>query len=317
VLAAPRMIGGLSDSVPIHGNHAGGMLSAFFDGSGNVRVWRESDLAAGNLQPVLTVNTGAPHHGAGMATLGGQHVSSSVRAVSGTSPDGVIVFDMQGRRVDSTRACPGLHGLAGSSAGSLYGCADGALLVSVGGGRPAFTKLTNPEHPRFGVGTVWGRDGQANLLVRMSIRGEPVSAATRALGVADVAARALRPIALPGGDIDWAADLDHAGRLALAVGRTGNLYVFDMATRQLTGRVDALVPAMPTSGTAPTPVIAAADGGGLRVQPHARRGDRGLALRRWRAERRTAAERRRHADAPGGARRAPRRHRRRGPLIAT
>jgi hypothetical protein len=260
VLAAPRVIGGMSDSMPTHGNYAGSMLASYFDGNGNVRVWRESDLAAGNLQPMLTVNGGAAHHGAAMAQLGGQLVSTSVRAVNGTAPDGVLVFDMQGRRVDSTRTCPNLHGLAGSSAGSLYGCSDGALLVSASGGRPAFAKLTNPEDPRFGVGTVWGRDAQPNLLVRMSIRGAAVSTATRALGVADVAARALRPIALPGGDIDWAADLDHAGLRALAIGRTGNLYVFDMATRQLTGRVDALVPAMPTSGTVPTPVIAAAEG---------------------------------------------------------
>jgi hypothetical protein len=260
VLAAPRLLGGMSDSVPVHGNYAGGMLSTFFDGTGVVRVWREEDVAAGNLQPVLTVNTGAPHHGAGMAKLGGQFVSASVRAVNGTSPDGVVVFDMQGARVDSTRACPGLHGLAGSAAGSLYGCADGALLVSVAGGRPAFAKLTNPDDARFGVGTVWGSDRQQNLLVRMSIRGQPVSAATRSLGVADVAARALRAMPLPGGDVDWVADLDYSGRYALALGRTGNLYVFDMATRQLTGRVDALVPAMPTSGTFPSPFMAAAEG---------------------------------------------------------
>ena len=60
VLAAPRIIGGMSDSVPAHGNYAGNMLSAFFDGSGNVRTWRESDLAAGNLQRAVSLPDGGP-----------------------------------------------------------------------------------------------------------------------------------------------------------------------------------------------------------------------------------------------------------------
>jgi hypothetical protein len=39
-------------------------------------------------------------------------VAASVRAVGGTGPDGVVAFNMQGQRVDSTRTCPNLHGLA-------------------------------------------------------------------------------------------------------------------------------------------------------------------------------------------------------------
>jgi hypothetical protein len=260
VLAAPRLLGGMSDSVPLHGNYSGDILTAWFDGTGLARFWRESDVAAGNTTPMLTVNSGAAHHGAAVALPGGQLVAASVKAVAGTGPDGVVVFTMQGQRVDSTRTCPNLHGLMSSSAGAAFGCSDGVLLVSAQGGRGVFTKITRADDPRFGSGTVWGRPGSANLLARINIRGEAVTPATRMLAVVDVASRTLLPITPPGGDIDWVADLSYSGGHALMIGRSGNLYVFDMTTRQQTGRVDALVPPMPTSGTFPSPVIAVAEG---------------------------------------------------------
>jgi hypothetical protein len=259
VLAAPRMLGGMSDSVPAHGNYVGGLLSTWFDGSGNMRVWRERDLAAGSLQPMLTLNVGAAHHGAGMALTGGI-VAASARAVGGTGPDGVVAFNMQGQRVDSTRTCPNLHGLAANASGALFGCSDGLLLVSGQNGRATFTKITRTDDPRFGSGTVWAREGTPNFLARINIRGAAVTPETRMLAVVDVAGRAVRPITPPGGDIDWVAELNYSGSHALMIGRTGNLYVFDMSTRQQTGRIDGFIPAMPTSGTFPTPVIAAAEG---------------------------------------------------------
>jgi hypothetical protein len=259
VLAAPRMIGGISDSLPTHGNYAGGLLSAWFDGSGNARVWRESDLAAGNVQPMITVNPGPAHHGAAVATTGGI-VAASVRAVGGTGPDGVVAFNMQGQRVDSTRTCPNLHGLSVGASGALFGCSDGVLLVGGQNGRATFTKITRADDPRFGSGTVWAREGSPNFLARITVRGAAVTPETRMLAVVDVAGRTMRPITPPGGDIDWVAELNYSGSHALMIGRTGNLYVFDMNTRQQTGRVDGLVPPMPTSGTFPTPVIAAAEG---------------------------------------------------------
>lgn len=259
VLAAPRLLGGMSDSLPTHGNYAGALLSTWFDGSGNVRVWRERDLAAGNLQPMLTVTPGPAHHGAAVAMTGGI-LAASVRAVAGTSPDGVVAFDMQGQRVDSTRTCPNLHGLAANASGALFGCSDGVLLVSGQGGRATFTKITRTDDPRFGAGTVWARDGQANFLARITIRGAAVTPETRMLAVVDVAGRTMRPITPPGGDIDWVAELSYSGSHALMIGRSGTLYVFDMSTRQQTGRIDGFVPAMPTSGTFPSPVIAAAEG---------------------------------------------------------
>jgi hypothetical protein len=268
VLQAPRIIGSFTDQTPIHGNYNGDMVSVHFDGSGNVRFWSEAQVAAGNIQPVLTVRTGNAHHGAGMANLDGGFVSASIQDPANPAlPNGVVVYNRQGVEVARNTSCPGLHGLAGNGAGKLYGCADGALLVTTAGNAVNFQKVTHVSDPRFGVGTVWARDGQPNFLVRMSIRGQPVSAATRALGVAQVSSRTMAPIAIPGGEIDWTAEIDHSGRYALVLGRAGNLHVVDMATRQVTGTLSAVVPPMPTSGTVLTPFFAFAEGVAYMTSP--------------------------------------------------
>lgn len=268
VKQAPRIVGSFSDQTPIHGNYNGDMVSVHFDGSGNVRFWSEQGVAAGNTQPVLTVRTGNPHHGAGMANGDGALVSATIQDPSNPAlPNGVVVYNRQGQEVARNTSCPGLHGLAGNAQGKLYGCADGALFVSTAGGTASFQKFAHATDPRFGVGTVWAREGQPNFLVRMSIRGQPVSAATRAIGVAQVSTRTMFPIAMPGNEIDWTADIDHTGRFALVLGRSGNLHVVDMTSRQVTGTLSGLVPPMPTSGTVLTPFFAFAEGTAYMTSP--------------------------------------------------
>lgn len=259
VLAAPRILGTHEDQTPSHGNTNGALLAAHFDGSGNVKFWDEQLLAQGSVTPRLTVNTGAPHHGAGVA-VSGDFVSASLRAANGTAPDGIVVFDRQGQRVDSTRGCPALHGLAAGSAGVLYGCQEGTMYVAMSGGRATFTAIKNPDAPAMRVSTVWGSPSAANFLVRMTVPNAPVGPTTRVLGVADVAARVLRPIALPGGDLDWVTAFDWSGTRALVLGYSGTLYVIDLATRQVTGQVANLVPARPASGTVLDPYLATAAG---------------------------------------------------------
>ncbi|MBL0938296.1 MAG: hypothetical protein IBJ03_05350 [Gemmatimonadaceae bacterium] len=268
VLTAPRILGFFTDSVPIHGNYVGDWVSAHFDGSGNVRLWSEQGVAGGNLTPTMTVNTGSAHHGAGMASADGAFVSASLRdPAAGTSPLGVVVYNRAGQEVGRSRDCTGLHGLAGNSTGALYGCADGALLVSTGSTGATFTKFVHASDTRFGVGTVWARDGQSNFLVLMSLRGQPVSTQTRSLGVTQASTRTMLPIILPNSDLDWTANIDHSGRFAVVLGRTGALYIVDMSTRQVTGTLGGVVPAMPTSGTVLTPFLAFVEGAVYMTSP--------------------------------------------------
>ena len=268
VKQAPRIVGSFSDQTPIHGNFNGDMVSVHFDGSGNVRFWSEQGVAAGNTQPVLTVRTGNAHHGAGMSTVDGGFVSASIQdPANPVLPNGVVVYNRQGQEVARNTSCPGLHGLAGNAVGKLYGCADGALLVTTTGTTVNFQKLAHATDPRFGVGTVWAREGQPNFLVRMAIRGQPVSPATRALGVTNVATRTMQPVAMPANEIDWTAEVDYTGRFALVLGRLGNLHVLDMTTRQVTGTLAGVVPPMPTAGAVLTPFFAFAQGVAYMTSP--------------------------------------------------
>ncbi|BAH39823.1 MAG TPA: hypothetical protein DGD08_13255 [Gemmatimonas aurantiaca] len=261
VLSTPRLIGYFTDSVPIHGNYIGDQVSVHFDGSGNVRFFSEQAVAGGSLAPNMTINTGSAHHGAGMAMADGNFFSASLRDPAvGTSPLGVVVYNRAGQEVARNRDCTGLHGLAGNSTGSLYGCADGGLLVSATSTGPTFTKLTHATDPRFGVSTVWAHHSQTQFLVLMSIRGQTVSTQTRSLGVTNAGARTMQPIVLPNSDLDWTAGFDYSGKYAVVLGRSGNLYIVDIATRQVTGTLNAATPVMPTSGTVLTPFFAVAEG---------------------------------------------------------
>ncbi|MCU0647236.1 MAG: hypothetical protein MUF00_04535 [Gemmatimonadaceae bacterium] len=258
--AAARMLGGHSDSVPIHGNYLGDIKSVHFDGSGTVSFFRESDLVAGRTTPLLSVRAGSPHHGAGIALPGGQFFSASANQNNEQLPNGVSVFNAGGTVVETSRQCSGLHGLSGNNGGVLYGCADGALHVAMNSGRPVFTKLINSADPRFGVGTVWSAAGQNNFLVRMSIRGQPTSAATRSIGLADMTSRTLRAIPLPAGELDFTATVDYSGRLGYILGRTGTLYIVDMTNGQITSNIPNVTAAFPATGTVLTPFFASAEG---------------------------------------------------------
>lgn len=255
-----RMLGSHTDSVPIHGNYMGEIKSVHFDGTGTVSFFRESDLVAGRTAPLLNVRAGSPHHGAGIALPGGQFFSASANQNNEQLPNGVSVFNAAGTVVETSRQCGGLHGLSGNNGGALYGCADGALHVAITGGRPVFTKLVNTADPRFGVGTVWSAASQNNFLVRMSIRGQPTSAATRTIGLADMTSRTLRAIPLPNGELDFTAAVDYSGRIGFVLGRTGSLYVVDMTSGQITTTLPNVTAAFPTSGTVLTPFFASAEG---------------------------------------------------------
>jgi hypothetical protein len=243
------LLGTYRDSLPTHGNVNGSMFTVHFDGSGQVAFWNENSLSAGNTAPTVMVGTGGAHHGAAVAKGNGQWLLTSAHNPSGTLPRGINVRNMSGAMVDSARNCPDLHGLAANATAAVYGCADGALMVEVGSnGRPAFSKLTFADDTRFGVGTVWGWNDKPLFLVRMTIRGQPVSAATRRMGIVDPATRTLRGLTLPNNDIDVTGDLDDAGTRALVIGRSGTLYIFDGRTQQLLGQLANVVATVPATG---------------------------------------------------------------------
>ncbi|MCU0626927.1 MAG: hypothetical protein MUF21_10665 [Gemmatimonadaceae bacterium] len=261
VRQAPAMIGtGFRDSLPTHGNFNANMAAVFFDGTGRVGFWNETDLLAGRTAPFLSINTGGAHHGAAIPKGSGTMVLTSPRNPAGGVPTAIYAHDLTGRIIDSVTSCPGLHGLAGNERASLYGCQVGGMVVEQNAqGRPVFTAVQLENAPTFGVGTVWGAPGKRYLLVRATVRGQPTSAATRTMGVYDTEGRWMRRITLPNGDIDVTGELDATGNFSIILGRSGTLYVVNNATQAIVAQLDNLVPAVPATG-ALTHTVATAPG---------------------------------------------------------
>ena len=256
-LAEPAVVGSFGDAAPTHGNVNGDVISVFFDGSGMTHFWDEDDLRAGQTAPFLSLDTGGPYHGATVAMGDGEHVVVTRKDGDNVLPAGVDIYTRSGELVDSTRSCPNLHGNAGNRDWVVIGCVDGVLTVGMEGGAPTFTRYDLADGPEWGTGTVWSAWDAPRFLLRNSDRslprGTPPTPENRRLATFDPASGAATNLSLPGGDVDWTADLSADGRYALVLGRTGNLYVFSMGSASLVARFDGVVggpDAMP-SGAAP------------------------------------------------------------------
>jgi hypothetical protein len=237
------------DSVPIHGIASGHIIATFFDGTGTTQFYDERQLAAGSTAPIARIVKG-PVHGASLGLANRWLVASPPVGAASTLPSGVNVYNLQGQLVDSARNCPALHGAHANATTAVFGCADGILVGRVTGtGQPVWSKL-NYADTRFRTGTVWARWGGRWLLLRSNISGAPVSSENRRLGVYDSQTGTMDflPV-LPGGDIEWTAGLSNDGSMAVALGRSGTLYVYDLATRTQIGTLANIVPgftAMPS-----------------------------------------------------------------------
>ncbi len=264
----PTVLSSFAGAQPTHGNVNGDVISVFFDGSGMVHFWDEDEIEAGTTAPFLSLDTGGPYHGATVAKGDGTHVVTTWRDPSNILPSGVNVFTRGGQLVDSTRSCPNLHGNAGNREWVVMGCGDGLLTIRMSGGAPTFARLNLADGPQWGTGTVWSAwDGQRFLLRntdRSLPRGTPPTPDNRRLATFAPATGTMVNLALPGGDVDWTAGMSRDGRFALVLGRTGNLYVYDMATAALVTRMDGIVgtPESMPSGSAPY-LATAADRGYL------------------------------------------------------
>lgn len=258
VRQAPAMLGNFRDSMPTHGNFNANMFAVFFDGNGLVRFWSEADVLAGRMQPFVTVNTGGAHHGAAIPKGSGTMLLTSPRNPAGGVPTAIYAHDLTGRIIDSVTTCAGLHGLAGNERASLYGCADGGMLVEQNAqGRPVFTRMTLEGAPTFGVGTVWAAPGKRNMLVRATVRGQPTSATTRTMAIANPEGKWMRRITLPNSDIDVTGELDATGNYAIILGRSGALYIVNAATQQIISTLETLVPVVPATGALTHSIVAA------------------------------------------------------------
>lgn len=127
----PRLLEhGLRGERPVHFNRGGGLVAAFFDGTGNARVLSEADLVRGRVRGGFELTSTRAHHGVAKPVTP-TRIAMSVPITEGqTLPDAIELRDASGAASERI-ACPRLHGEAGTGPFTVFGCADGVAVYKV------------------------------------------------------------------------------------------------------------------------------------------------------------------------------------------
>jgi hypothetical protein len=239
----------LQDTRPSYENVNGDWISVFFDGSGVARWVLESDLAAGRSRTAHEVNTGTPHHGAGIMVPANNvpfFVTTATNAAG--SPQGVIVRNQQGQVVSQVAVgeCPGVHGNTSIATGGVIGCNNGMVLVRRSGASVVAEKVTLTGEMQ-GLALRNAYTGLGGSFILGQFAAFPGQPAQRVFATIDpVSGAVTRLPALPAGVTDsWRVVEPVKGQIVF-LGNNGTLYIYNGATRQLQHTVAGVVPAIVT-----------------------------------------------------------------------
>jgi hypothetical protein len=146
----------------------------------------------------------------------------------------VDVYGRDGALLASFEGCPGLHGQAVSGSTTVFGCSDGVLLVeSHGDGTFSSHEIAAPANAPEGarVGTLQGHPGSDVV----------VGSFGDGLAIVDVAAKAMRTVALPAAPLGMR--FVEGGEVLVVLTSDGWLHRLDGVTGEAHASV-ALVPAV-------------------------------------------------------------------------
>ena len=235
--AEPGSVGLLQ--VPDAGAVAGDgtSIAVFSESGGYAAVYRHQDLDAGNMAESARITT-SPHTGVVVPYEG--HYLASVATGSGAA-DGVEVRDAGDSVALGRQDCPGLAGHAATRAGIVFGCSDGALLVSEDGGTFSAEKILYPDGGA-------GRPQAAHLDHRPGSNELAGPAGDAGVWHLDAAKRKWTFLPTPAPVVAASAVGD--GRRVLAVAADGSLLTLNPASGAVDAQVPLLAPAA-TGGAAP------------------------------------------------------------------
>ena len=169
----------VAEERPIHYNATDEWVVVFSDARGWVFLFNKEGLASGDdsYQPVVL--DAGPQHGAAVAAEGDLFLVTTKNPdypenSDDSLPVGVEVRDLADNVVydASNRSCPGLHGEAHNTAGTLFGCIGGVLLIQQDGDTFSHVFIQNPEEMEENarVGTVYGHAEAGTFFVTASYR---------------------------------------------------------------------------------------------------------------------------------------------------
>ncbi|MEM1432211.1 MAG: hypothetical protein AAGG09_22355 [Pseudomonadota bacterium] len=211
---------------PVHFNMGGDRVAVFWDGVGKATLHDASAAAAGDLTPLMTLDTGGAHHG--VAVPVGETVISSIAPEGEGLPDALAVFGADGTEL-SRVDCLNMHG-EGKAAGFIaFGCEDGVALFDTSATPPEGRFVAYPEDaPEGMLRTLLSPRDMAALVGNFGATGIAIFDPAAADGDFFFAA-------LPAPRMAFA--LDDAGAEGYAILADGRLVQFSALTGKILGEV--------------------------------------------------------------------------------
>ena len=218
----------LSGERPVHLYIGDEWAAVFYDGSGDVALIEEHELAeqGAAYQPVM-LHAGA-HHGAAVPleddlfAITPQHPDFASNPEQYRLPVTVDIRDLSGNVLYSAGDCPSLHGDAGNGHIAVFGCVGGVLAVEAHHGHFDHSFIPAPQgSPEdFRLTTVWGASGADHFLALGSAVGlymvEPEEGEMEQL------------IAAEEGNSPIQAALSRDGEHAVVVMSSGEIRLYDL-----------------------------------------------------------------------------------------
>lgn len=143
ILQAPALLPATaSGERPVHFNMDAARVAVFWDGTGAATFHDVAAAAAGDLAPVMTIETGAPHHG--VAVPVGDFTIATVAPEGEGLPDVLAVLGPDGAEL-SRVDCLNLHGEGKAGGYVAVGCEDGVAIFDTSVTPPAGRFVAYPE----------------------------------------------------------------------------------------------------------------------------------------------------------------------------
>ncbi|MDJ1006369.1 MAG: hypothetical protein QNJ13_00965 [Paracoccaceae bacterium] len=234
ILQDPELIGGpATGERPVHFNMDPSRVAIFWDGTGTATLHDAAAAATGDLAPVKTIETGAPHHG--VAVPLGDFTISTVAPEGEGLPDALAVIGPDGAEL-SRVGCLNLHGEGKAGGYVAFGGEDGVAI---------FDTSVTPPAGRF---VAYPAEAPAEGMIRTMLSPRHFTALIGNWGAAHMAildpsadASDFNFIELPAPRMAWA--LDDRGMIGFALLADGRLVRFAALTGRILGEMGGLTDA--------------------------------------------------------------------------
>ena len=127
---------------PVHFNMDASNVAVFWDGTGTATLHDATSAATGDLAPVKTIETGAPHHG--VAVPVGDFTIATVAPEGEGLPDVLAVLGPNSAELSRVN-CMNLHGEGKAGGFIAFGCEDGVALFDTSVMPPAGRFVAYPK----------------------------------------------------------------------------------------------------------------------------------------------------------------------------